>query len=200
VSLQFAITWDYRCPFARNFHEHVIEGLLDGADWDVTFVPFSLGQVHVGEGEPDVWDEPERDSGLLALQAGVVVRDRFPKQFLTTHRELFAVRHVHGNKLTDRNVLDGALRAGGVDPSAVFDAIAGGEPLETVRKEHEAAVADFDVWGVPTVLAGEGASFVRVMNDAGGNPALARRTVERVVDLLTGWPELNEFKHTTRSR
>jgi hypothetical protein len=200
VTLQFAVTWDYRCPFARNSHDHLIEGLLDGADWDVTFVPFSLGQVHVGEGEPDVWDEPERDTGLLALQAAVVVRDRFPDQFLRTHRELFAVRHVHGKKLTERDELDAALRAGGVDPSVVFEAVESGAPLETVRKEHEAAVADFDVWGVPTIMAGNGASFVRVMNDSGGDAALARSTVERVVDLLTGWPELNEFKHTTRSR
>jgi hypothetical protein len=36
----FAVTWDYRCPFARNAHEHVLAGLADGADWDVTFVPF----------------------------------------------------------------------------------------------------------------------------------------------------------------
>jgi hypothetical protein len=129
VALRFSITWDYRCPFARNLHDHVVEGLLDGADWDVTFVPFSLGQVHVGEGETDVWDEPERDSGLLALRAGVVVRDHFPEQFLGTHRELFAVRHVHGNKLTDREVLDDALRAGGVDPSTVFELIAGGDPV-----------------------------------------------------------------------
>jgi hypothetical protein len=200
VPLRFAITWDYRCPFARNLHEHVVEGLLDGADWDVSFVPFSLGQVHVGEGETDVWDEPERDSGLLALQAGVVVRDHFPDRFLTTHRELFAVRHVHGNKLTDRAVLDDALRAGGVDPSPIFDMIAGGEPLETVRKEHEAAVADFDVWGVPTIMSGESASFIRVMTDARGDAELARTTVERLVDLLNSWPDLNEFKHTTRSR
>ena len=61
----FSVTWDYRCPFARIAHEHVVEGLLDGADWDVTFVPFSLGQVHVEEGEPDIWETPELDTGLL---------------------------------------------------------------------------------------------------------------------------------------
>src|SRR5688572_33244009 len=70
----FSVTWDYRCPFARNAHEHVLEGLRAGAPWDVTFVPFSLGQVHVAEGEPDIWGRWQEDSGLLALQAGVVVR------------------------------------------------------------------------------------------------------------------------------
>ena len=92
------------------------------------------------------------------------------------------------------------LQNAGVDADAVLAEIDGGEPLDIVRKEHEAAVADFDVWGVPTVIAGDGASFIRVMNDAGGDPAGSRRTVERVVDLLTGWPELNEFKHTSLKR
>jgi len=26
----FAITWDYRCPYARNANEHVIAALLGG--------------------------------------------------------------------------------------------------------------------------------------------------------------------------
>src|SRR4029077_17052836 len=80
MTLSFAVTWDYRCPFARNVHEHLLNGLAGGADWELRFAPFSLGQVHVAEGETDVWDEPDKDSGILALQAGVIVRDRFPEQ------------------------------------------------------------------------------------------------------------------------
>ena len=34
------------------------------------------------EGEPDIWDRPSDDTGLLALQAGVVVRDDHPERFL----------------------------------------------------------------------------------------------------------------------
>src|SRR3954451_20693981 len=102
VTIQLAITWDYRCPFARNAHENVTAALRAGADLEARFVPFSLGQVHVAEGEPDVWDEPKKDSGLLALQAGVVVRDRFPDRFLDAHDALFAVRHDKGQHLWDQ--------------------------------------------------------------------------------------------------
>jgi len=42
MTLSFAVTWDYRCPFARNAHEHLLTALESGADWDVRFVPFSL--------------------------------------------------------------------------------------------------------------------------------------------------------------
>jgi hypothetical protein len=33
-----------------------------------------------------------------------------------------------------------------------------------------------------------------------GDADNARQTVERVLDLLVGWPQLNEFKHTSIPR
>jgi hypothetical protein len=58
------------------------------------------------------------------------------------------------------------------------------------------------VWGVPTFIAGDEAVFVRLMDraPAGSDPAPSIRAVERVVDMVTGWPELNEFKHTVVRR
>src|SRR5262245_45106139 len=172
MTLAFAVTWDYRCPFARNAHEHLIEGLRAGADWDVQFVPFSLGQVHVEEGDTDVWDEPAKDSGLLALQAGTIVRDRYPDRFLDVHEALFAARHDEGQKIKEPDVVRAVLRAQGVDDDAVFAEIDAGVALDTVRKEHETSVAGHEVWGVPTFIAGEGASFVRLMNRPEGDAEL----------------------------
>src|SRR3954467_15678745 len=198
MSLTFAVTWDYRCPFARNAHEHLLTALEAGADWDVQFVPFSLGQVHVGEGDTDVWDEPEKDTGIVALQAGVLVRDRYPEKFRAVHRDMFAARHDHGLKLNENEVVRGVLERHGVDADEIFAAIAYGPTLKEVRTEHEAAVASHNVWGVPTFISGDEAVFVRLMDRAptGSDPAVSRRAVERVIDLLDGWPELNEFKHT----
>jgi hypothetical protein len=132
----FAVTWDYRCPFARNVHEHVLAGLAGGAAWDVRFVPFSLSQAHVEEGQADVWDEPERDSGLLALQVGIVVRDWFPERFPVVHGELFALRHDQGAPLNDEELLRKVLTGAGVDADAVFDEVASAKPLATVKAEH----------------------------------------------------------------
>jgi hypothetical protein len=198
--IDFAVTWDYRCPFARNAHEHVIEALRAGVDWTVRFVPFSLAQVHVAEGEPDIWTRPQDDSGLLALQAGVVVRDRFPDRFLDTHDALFALRHDEGKHLEDPAEVRRVLEASGVDADQVFAEIDDGSALQRVRAEHTAAAEDHEVWGVPTFIRGEGAVFVRLMERPRGDAELARRTIERVVDLLTEFPELNEFKHTSLKR
>ena len=56
------------------------------------------------------------------------------------------------------------------------------------------------MWGVPTFIVGDQAVFVRLMDRAGDDPAPSRAAIERILDLLTGWPELNEFKHTSIPR
>lgn len=201
MSTSFAVTWDYRCPFARNAHEHLLTGLAEGADWDITFVPFSLGQVHVEAGAPTVWEKPEQDGGILALQAGVVVRDHYPDHFTAVHRALFAARHDDGLKLEDPGVVRNVLSEQGLDDQDVFARIDSGETLEQIRAEHEHYADSHSVWGVPTFIAADQAVFVRLMHraPAGSDPGESIRTIDRVVDLLE-WSDLNEFKHTSIPR
>ena len=196
----FAITWDYRCPYARNAHEHVVSALLAGADWEVQFIPFALDQVHVAEGAPSVWDVPDRYPGLLATQAGIVVRDEYPEQFLSTHLALFSARHDRAADTRKHEVLVAVLNEQGVDGGAVLDAIDEGWPLDVFRKQHEAAVADHHVFGVPTFLIGGQAAFVRLLSRPHGDAKLGTETVERVLGLAGGWTDLNELKHTSVPR
>lgn len=201
MTTTFGITWDYRCPYARNAHEHVIEALEGGADWDVTFVPFSLNQVHVAEGDPDVWDDPTKADALLAMEVGIVARDTLPRdQFLKVHRALFTARHDEARDIREREVLEGILQEQGVDAGPIFKAIEEGWPAETFRKEHEAAVNESRVFGVPTFLVNNSAVFVRLITRPKGDAEYARTTIERVVDLAGGWTDLNEFKHTSIQR
>jgi protein-disulfide isomerase-like protein with CxxC motif len=152
----------------------------------------------VAEGQPDVWDAPESDSGLLALQAAIVVRERYPDQFLDVHRALFELRHDHGGSLRDRDVVGGVLEAYGVDAAKVWGEVDGGWPLAMVKAEHEAWVESHQVWGVPTFIVGDAAAFVRLL-EAPSDADEAISSVERIVDLLA-WSELNEFKHTSIPR
>jgi hypothetical protein len=192
----FSVTWDYRCPFARNAHEHLLAGLAGGADWDVRFLVFSLEQAHVGEGDTPVWEEPENHPGLVANLAGVVVRDRMPEHFLAVHGALFAARHDQGLDLRDPSVVGTALDSAGVDGAAVLAEVKDGWPLDVLRREHSDAVERQAVFGVPTFIADDDAVFVRLMHRPAGDTAVATSTIERVLDLIGGWPELNEFKHT----
>jgi hypothetical protein len=190
------VTWDYRCPFARNAHEHLLDGLDAGAPWDVTFVPFFLDQAHVEEGAIPAWENPDNIPNLVSLEAGVVVRDRYPEYFRAVHRSLFTARHDDGGDLRDPAVVHAALARAGVDADAVIHEVEDGWAAKVVRAEHEDVVGRLDVFGVPTFIVGDDAAFVRVMTRPRGDGALARATVDRVVSLLVEHPELNEFKHT----
>lgn len=199
MSTSLAVTWDYRCPFARVAHKHLVTALRDGADLDVRWVPFSLKQVHVADDEPPIWVRPHDDSGLLALQVGVAVRDHEPDRFLDVHEALFDARHADGRDLRDPEVLRSVLVASGVDAERILAVVGEGGVLDVVRAEHEAAVRDHHVWGVPTFIAGDRAVFVRLM-DPPVDAADARATIDRLLDVIVGWPALNELKATTIPR
>jgi len=195
----FAVTWDYRCPFARNAHEHLAAALAAGADWDVTFLPFSLSQAHVPEGGTPVWDDPDKASDLLALAAGVVVRDQYPDQFLDAHIALFSARHDDGLDLRKPDVVASVLERVGVPGDKVVAEVASGAVVQDIRRAHEHAVGQLDVFGVPTFIVGDAAVFVRLMSRPAGDAALAQRTMQGVLDLFETMPDLNEFKYTKLS-
>jgi hypothetical protein len=196
----FSVTWDYRCPFARNAHEHIVAGLADGADWDVTFLPFSLSQVHVPDGGTPVWEDPAKAPDLMALAAGVVVRDHYAEQFGAVHHALFAARHDEGLDLRVPAVVSGVLDRAGVPGEKVLAEIDNGGPIEEIGRSHTHAVSEWSIFGVPTFVVDGRAVFVRLMSRPQGDAALARRTIESVVRLVEEQPDLNEFKYTTLSR
>jgi hypothetical protein len=191
MTYSFAISFDYRCPFARNAQEAVVTGLREGRDWDVRFLAFSLDQVHVPEGQPPVWerDSAERGSGVLALEWGIAVRDAFPNHFRAAHVAIFAARHDQGGKLAEESVLRKAIGSVELDPDAVAAEVASGRPLQTLAAEHTEAVQQWSMFGVPTFVMGERAAFVRLMER--DRP----EDVDRVLDLFA-FERLNELKYT----
>lgn len=187
---QFAVTFDYLCPFARNAHEAVVEALRQGADYDVRFVPFSLNQAHVAEGEAPVWerDPAKWGSGVTALLYGIAARDAFPEHFHDFHIAAFALRHDQSRQL-DEQALGEAASAVGLDLAALKDEVWSGRPLKSLAVEHVEAVEQHAVFGVPTFIAGDEATFIRFMDR--GNVEDLRRAVD-----LLDWSRLNEFKRT----
>lgn len=196
MTRRFAITFDYLCPFARNANEHVVAGLRAGADWDVRFLPYSLAQGHVEEGQEDVWEraDPHGVPGVLALQIGITVRDQHPDRFLAVHEALFGARHDQGADIKDRAVLAEALERTGVPAADLFRAIDDGGPLGQLQKEHEQAVHDHQVWGVPTFVTDRRAVFVRLLDRPAGDGEVATGRIEQVVDLVDSSLDLHEFK------
>ena len=196
----FAVTFDYRCPFARTAHEHLVLALQAGAGFDVSFAPFSLDQPHVEPGGLDTWADPGRIPAQTGTLVGLAVRDAQPEHFLDVHLALFTARHEHQLDLKDPEAVARVVDAAGADGQAALAEVATGRPLATLAEEHQRLVKDHEVFGVPTFIVAEHAVFIRLMERPGGDAAIATATIERILDTITGWPSLNELKHTRIAR
>jgi len=196
----FAVTFDYRCPFARTVHEHLVVALQGGADFDASFLAFSLDQAHVESGGTDIWDDPTRVPSQTATLVGLAVRDTQPEHFLATHLGLFTARHERQLDVRDGEAVARVVDGAGADGQAALAEVASGRPLATLAGEHQRLVAEHAVFGVPTFLVGDDAVFIRITERAGGDSAIAAATIDRIVDTITGWPSLNELKHTRITR
>ena len=196
----FAVTFDYRCPFARTVHEHLVLALQGGADFDATFLAFTLDQPHVEPGGLDAWEDPARLASQTATLMGLAVRDTQPNHFLAVHLALFTARHERQLDVRDPAAIARVVDAAGGDGQAALAEVVSGRPLATLAQEHQRLVARHEVFGVPTFVIGDDAVFIRLTERAGGDSAIAAATIDRIVDTITGWPSLNELKHTRISR
>ena len=69
-----------------------------------------------------------------------------------------------------------------------------------LKAERSDAAGRLSVFGVPTFIKGERAVFIRLLDRPGDDSTRAITTVNRVLDLISEWPELNEFKYTAIPR
>ncbi len=192
--LTFQLSYDYRCPFAKNIHLHVIEALRSEADFDVTFVPWTMSQGYQASGAPDVWDDPDRDPEHLALAVSTSVRDLQPERFLDVHAALFRARHNRAIRLVTWDEIKVALAGIDIDLDFVADDLASRRPYKVIGESFR-EFERYEAFGVPTFVVGNDATFVRYMNeptDSSSSIAL----IESLVSLMSNESALNEFKHT----
>jgi DSBA-like thioredoxin domain len=191
----FEITYDYLCPFARIANEAVVEALTAGADYEVSFAPFSLTQNHLSESEIPVWDRSisEGGRGVLAHYWGIAVRDGFRDRFNEFHVALFNAKHDELLDIDDPAVLASVAKRVGLDPDHISEVVASGVPAKTLASEHTRLVQDHSVFGVPTFIANDEAVFVRFMERH------KLDDLDKVVGMV-GWTNVNEFKRTTVPR
>ena len=191
----FDLSFDYRCPFAKNIHLHVISALEAGAQFSVNFVPWTMSQGYKGVNAPDVWDDPAHDSDLLSLAVSVSVRDEQPDLFLRAHEALFRARHERAIRLVTMDEIEGVLSPLGVDMERVKSDVASRRPHAVIGESFK-TFEKVDAFGVPTFVVGGDATFVRYMKPPTGDAQASIKLIESLVTLIATQPELNEFKHT----
>lgn len=191
----FQLSYDYRCPFAKNLHLHVLAALRTGAGFDVTFVPWTMSQGFKADGAPDVWDDPDRDEDLLALAVSTSVRDLQPQYFLHVHEALFRARHERAIRLVTMDEIDEVLGPIGVDLEHVHADVASRRPHKVIGESFR-EFERYEAFGVPTFVVGNDATFVRYMTAPSDEPGESVALIESLINLMTNQSALNEFKHT----
>ena len=195
----FDLSFDYRCPFAKNIHLHVITALRAGADFDVNFAPWSLSQGSRAEGAPDVWNDPAYDADLLSLAAAVSVRDHQSEYFLDAHEAMFRARHDRAIRLVTLDEISNVLAPLGVDMAKVAADVASRRPHDVIAASHK-EFDRFEAFGVPTFVVNDDATFVRYMSEPDDDPATSVELITSLLAMMTNRAALNEFKHTQLPR
>jgi predicted DsbA family dithiol-disulfide isomerase len=191
----FDLSYDYRCPFAKNIHLHVLKALEAGADFDVNFVPWTMSQGYKEDGAPDVWNDPSFDADHLSLAVSVSVRDQQPALFYATHGALFRARHERAVRLVTIEEIDAVLGPLGVDMEQVRADIESRRPHEVIGKSYE-EFSTYEAFGVPTFVVNGDGTFVRYMVPPTDVGAESVKIIESLITLMALQPNLNEFKHT----
>ena len=126
MTRSFGLTFDYRCPFARNGHEAAVNALREGADLDIRFLAVLArpgprrGGRAAGVGA--------RSRRLGHRHPGADVRHRGPRRASPTTSSTptsrcSRQRHDHGLKLGHEDVLQEAIEKVGLDAAAVKDEV-----------------------------------------------------------------------------
>jgi hypothetical protein len=191
----FDLSYDYRCPFAKNIHLHVLKALEAGGDLDVNFVPWTLSQGGRAEGAPDVWNDPTFDGDHLALAVSVSIRDRQGDRFLAAHEALFRARHEQAIHLVTLDEIRDVLVPLGVDMPEVERDLESRRPHEVIGKSYE-EFTTYEAFGVPTFVVNGDATFVRYMTSPTDDGRASIKIIESLLTMMSGQSDLNEFKHT----
>jgi hypothetical protein len=195
VVTSFDLSYDYRCPFAKNIHLHVLKALEAGADFDVKFVPWTLSQGGRVDSAPDVWNDPAFDEEHLSLAVSVSIRDQQPEKFLAAHEALFRARHERAVRLVSIEEIRSVLVPLGVDMDEVECDLQSRRPHEVIGKSYE-EFSTYEAFGVPTFVVNGDATFVRYMTSPTDDGTASIKIIESLLTLMAEQGDLNEFKHT----
>lgn len=146
-----------RCPWAFQTSRWV-RRLEKLGEIEVEWRVFSLAVANRGD-EARVRSETD---AAPALRTAVLLRERRGDAAVGRFYEaLGSTIHERRESADSAEVIDAALRTAGEDPAVRSDAMADPETWMAVLREHDAAVSEQHVFGVPTLVL-----------DHGGGPAM----------------------------
>jgi predicted DsbA family dithiol-disulfide isomerase len=193
--MELQVFFDYLCPYVHQAWLLLRRVREADADVRVEWRYFSLRQVNLGDGEPDVWaplpEGARPASGLDAFRGAEAARRQ--GRFEPFHDGVLAARHEERRSIDDRGVLEDVAGRSGLDVRRWREDMADPHILASLERDHTEAALQLGVFGTPTlVVPGGGAAYVRVRPAPEGEEAL--RFFHDLLDAIGGRPYLLEVK------
>jgi predicted DsbA family dithiol-disulfide isomerase len=196
--ITFDVFFDYLCPFVYRVARMLDEVRGSGArPIEVRWRYFSLTQVNSKDDGWTLWDAPESETvrGRLAFKAAEAARRQ--GRFDDLHMPLLEARHRDRLDLDDEAVIERVASDTGLDLERFVADLSAPDILNTVARDHRAAVGEHGVFGTPTFLFAGGASaYVRLAGPVDDGDAV--EVFDRLMSIAAGEPRILEIKRPRR--
>ena len=195
--ITFDVYFDYQCPFVYRVASLLEAVRRSGRDIEVRWRYFSLTQVNSKDDGWTVWSAPasEKVRGRLAFQAAEAARRQ--GRFDALHFPLLLARNDARLDIDQPNVVEQVAEASGLDMTRFRADIADPSILESLARDHTHGVAEYGVFGTPTlVFAGGASAYVRLSETVNGTGALD--VFDRLISVAAGEPRILEIKRPRR--
>jgi predicted DsbA family dithiol-disulfide isomerase len=196
--MQLDVFYDYLCPFVYRTSV-LLQNVRDSGEreLEVRWRYFSLTQVNSKDDGWTVWDAPEseRVRGRLAFKAAEAARRQ--DGFEDFHMRLLRARHLDRVDIDDIDVLERVADESGLERDRFRKDVADPKILAALSRDHRGAVAEYGVFGTPTlVFPGGAAAYLRLAEAPEAPDSL--RIFDRVVSIAAEEPRILEIKRPVK--
>jgi predicted DsbA family dithiol-disulfide isomerase len=196
--MQLDVFYDYLCPFVYRTSV-LLQNVRDSGEreLEVRWRYFSLTQVNSKDDGWTVWDAPEseRVRGRLAFKAAEAARRQ--DGFEDFHMRLLRARHLDRVDIDDIDVLERVADESGLERDRFRKDVADPKILAALSRDHRGAVAEYGVFGTPTLVFPGGAAAYLRLSEAPEAPD-SLRIFDRVVSIAAEEPRILEIKRPVK--
>jgi predicted DsbA family dithiol-disulfide isomerase len=194
---RFDVFYDYLCPFVYRASV-LLQNVRDSGDRpiEVRWRYFSLIQVNSKDEGWTVWDAPDSEArGRLAFKAAEAARRQ--DAFDAFHMALLRARHEQRADINDVAVVERVAEDSGLDLDRFRKDIADPQIVSALERDHQAAVAEYGVFGTPTfVFDGGAAAYVRLSEPPEASDSVG--IYDRVIAIAAEEPRILEIKRPVK--
>jgi len=196
--MQLDVFYDYLCPFVYRTSV-LLQNVRDSGarELEVRWRYFSLTQVNSKDDGWTVWDAPESEHvrGRLAFKAAEAARRQ--DGFEDFHMRLLRARHVDRVDIDDIAVVERVADESSLELDRFRKDVGDPKILAALSRDHRGAVAEYGVFGTPTlVFPGGATAYLRLSEAPEALDSL--RVFDRVVSIAADEPRILEIKRPVK--